>query len=195
MTTLMKKAKITFGVICVLLVAVAQCHAEDTPKSSPVPERICDKVQALFQIYYPKAQFTNLQVNGIHFEYNVATFDFPYAGRPHAKHESTTQRGPKQGGILCSIYMEHGEYRGQLALTSHGNGQFGPNIIDRTVYKQLLMATYSPKRHAHLSVSLSYPPDASEEFLRQFRELIADFESDMDGTAQPNGAANGASPR
>ena len=42
------------------------------------------------------------------------------------------------------------------------------------------MAPYSPRRDAHLSVSLSYPADASDDFLRGFRALMKEFEEDAE---------------
>ena len=142
-----------------------------------VPDSVCARLRALFQTHYPKATITDRGVNGIHFEYEVTTFEFPYHGSPGAKHEATTQRGPKKGGILCGVYLEKGEYRGQLALMPRGN-QYEPYVIDRMVYKQLLMAPYSAKRDAHLWVGLSYPSDASDDFLKGFRAIMNDYEKD-----------------
>ena len=163
-----------------LLLVQSRVCGEDAPKSSPVPDRVCAKLRALFQKYYPKATITNRDVDGIHFEYEVMTFEFPYTGPPHAKHEATTHRGPKKGGVLCGVSLEKGEYRGQLALVPRGNRQYKPYVIDRKVYKQLLMASYSAKRDAHLWVSLSYPSDASDDFLKDFRALMNDYEKDAD---------------
>ena len=81
---------------------------------------------------------------------------------------------------MCNVYLEYGEYKGQLALFPRGGGQYGDYLMDRKVYKQLLMAPYSAKRDAHLWVSLSYLPDASEDFLKEFRALMLDFEKDAD---------------
>ena len=167
------------GVAFLLVLAQSHVRGEDAPKSSPVPDTICAKLQALFQRHYPKATFTNLQVNGVHIEYEVAKFGFP-PQNPSGKHENPIQRGPKKGGVLCSIYLEKGEYRGQRALVPRGGGQYEPYLIDRKVYKQLLMAPYSAKRDAHLWVSLSYPSDPSDDFLKEFRALMKDFEKDAD---------------
>lgn len=50
------------------------------------------------------------------------------------------------------------------------------HLIDRQEYKQLLMAPYSQKSDVHMWVALSYPLDTDEEFLKKFREIMADFE-------------------
>jgi hypothetical protein len=162
------------------LLVLSHVLAEDVPKSSPVPDAVCAKLQALFQQYYPTATVTNRNVNGIHFEHEVRTFEFPYTGPPGGKHESSTQRGPMKGGILCSIHLQKGEYRGQVALVPRGGGQHQPALIDKKMYQQLLMAPYSTKRDAHLWVSLSYPNDTSDDFLKAFRALMNDFEKDAD---------------
>jgi len=167
------------GVACVLLFALPHVHGEDLPKTSPVPDDICAKLQILFQRYYPKATFTNLRVNGFHIEYDVATFEFPYTGPPHAKHEATTQRGPKKDGILCSVYLQKGEYMGPLAFSPRGGGQYEPVIIDRKAYKQLFMVPYSAKRDAHLVVNLSYPSDTNDALLKEFRALMKDFTKEV----------------
>lgn len=162
-----------------LLAQFDACGAE-IPGSRPVPERVCAKLQALFQKHYPKATFTSRNLDGIRFEYEFTTFEFPYTGRPGGKHEATTQRGPKKGGVLCRVHPQKGSYQGQFALFPRGDGQFAPHLIDRKQYKELLMAPYSPKQDAHLWVALSYPSDAGEEFLKQFRAIMTDFEKDAD---------------
>ncbi len=111
----------------------------------------------------------------------MTTFEFPYRGPPGGKHEATTQRGPKKGGILCGVILEKGKYGGQFALGPGGkdNRQYEGGI-DRKVYKQLLMAPYSAKRDSHLWVNLAYPSDASDDFLKDFRGIMSDFEKDAD---------------
>ncbi len=51
-------------------------------------------------------------------------------------------------------------------LFPKGNGQLQPDLKVRDGYKQLLMAPYSATIDAHLWVSLSYPPDASKDFVK-----------------------------
>lgn len=68
-------------------------------------------------------------------------------------------------------------------LNEHQSNLFFSSLwdaCDRKAYKQLLIAPYSKKRDAHLWISLSYPPDTSESFLREFRELTTEFEKDAD---------------
>ena len=55
-----------------------------------------------------------------------------------------------------------------------------PQIFDKRYFAVLLLAPYSPKRDAHLTVRLAYPQDVSPEFLKQFTELINSFEKYVD---------------
>jgi len=178
MTSILKKWSLV-GAFCTLLLSPPVGHGDEIPKRNPVPDGFSAKLQALFQKHYPHASFTNRNLNGIHFEYEVTTIEFPPADTAK-KHENPIQRGPKKGGILCSVYLEAGRYGGQLALMPRGGGQYEPYIIAKKTFKQLLAAPYSPKRDAHLWVSLSYPSDASDDFLKEFRALIKDFEKDVD---------------
>ena len=134
------------------------------------------KLEALFQKHYPKATFANRGVDGIHVEHEVTTFEFPATGGKGAKREAEKQQGPKKGGILCSVYSHPGHYLGQLQLSPVREGQVAQHLIDRKEYKQLLMAPYSQKSDVHMWVALSYPLDTDEEFLKKFREIMADFE-------------------
>ena len=139
-------------------------------------DRVCAKLEALFQEYYPKATFENQRIYGVHFEHDVTTFEFPYTGRKGAKHETEKQQGPKKGGILCNVYSSPGPYRGQLALSPAKEGKVAQHVIDRKEYKQLLMAPYSRKSDVHMWVALSFPPDADEAFLEKFRQVMTNFE-------------------
>jgi hypothetical protein len=151
-----------------------------SPAYSATLSVVYTKLEPLFKKYYPSAVMTNTGVDGLCFEYAVTNYDFSVPVQPGdgAKHENPSQKGPRHGGILCKVYPEKGQYAGQLLLFPRGDGQYGPHLIDRKVYKQLLLAPYSAKRDVHLWVSLSYPPDASDDFLREFRALMNDFEKD-----------------
>jgi hypothetical protein len=171
--------RILVTTICVLVFTLETVSGEDASRRNAMLESVQRKFESLFHKYYPNAGITNHQSNGVHIEYEVTSFKFPPAELT-GKHENPIQRGPKKGGVQCDIYLEKGEYRGQLALFPRGNGQFRPYIIDRKAFKQLLLAPFSRKRDAHLWISLSYPPDTSETFLKEFRELATEFEKDAD---------------
>jgi len=70
------------------------------------------------------------------------------------------------GGILCDIELQKGKYNGAIQL---------PWTFDKRYFKELAMAPYSAKDNAFLYVHLSYPSNMSEEFLKQFTELVNGF--------------------
>ena len=161
------KPKITLTVfeitLALLLIFGAPSSRGDdsrTSESIPVSHRVCAKLEALFQEYYPEATFDNQHINGVHFDHKVTTFRFPFTGRKGAMHETEKQRGPTKGGILCNVYSSPGPYRGQLALSPATEGKVAQHVIDRKSSKQLLMAPYSRKSDVHMWVALSYPPDS-----------------------------------
>jgi hypothetical protein len=59
------------------------------------------------------------------------------------------------------------------------NGQ-KEHLQDKKVYKRLFMAPYSAKKDVHLWVVLAYPSDANDDFLKEFRALITEFEKYLD---------------
>jgi hypothetical protein len=50
-------------------------------------------------------------------------------------------------------------------------------LHERKDYKILRMAPYSANRNAHVYVVLSYPPDASREFLKELVAIVTAFET------------------
>ena len=153
-----------------------QGNESHIPEPRPVADQVCANLEALFQKHYPKALFDNQGVNGVHFEHEVTTFEFPYTGSSGAKHETEKQRGPKPGGILCSVYSSAGPYTGQVALLPAAKGNVAQHMIDRKAYKQMLMAPYSQKSNVHMWVALSFPPDVDKAFLEKFRQIMTDFQ-------------------
>ena len=170
-----------FEIVLALLLILGPMNAlGDEVKSRPVSDRVSAKLEAIFKKHYPKATFENQGVNGIHFEHEVTTFEFPYNGPEGAKREAEKQRGPKRRGILCSVYSHSGPYMGQIALSPAAQGKVAQYLKDRKEYKQLLMAPYSQRSDVHMWVALSFPPDVDEAFLEDFRQIMTDFEKDTE---------------
>jgi hypothetical protein len=153
---------------------------QERPNSYTALNGVYAELQPLFKEYFPTAQCLNRGRDGLRFEYNVTTYEFPYTGPQGKKHEATTQRGPKAGGILCSVSLEKGPYRGQLGLIPRGDHQYEPMTLDKHEFKQLLMAPYSAKDDLHLWVSIAYPSGTSPEFLKRFVTVIEAFENEPD---------------
>jgi hypothetical protein len=143
-------------------------------------DRVYAQLQPLFRRYYQQATAANLHGNGVRFEYNVTTYEFPYTGTgPPKKHENPIQRGPKKSGVACSVFIGKGPYSGPIQMQVAPEGtSLGPVTFDKKVFKLMLMAPHSAQKDMHLWVALSYPQDASAEFVKDFIAIIAAFEKD-----------------
>lgn len=148
--------------------------------------RVYAQLQPLFQKYYPQAAAANLHRNGVHFEYNVTTYEFPYTGGTKAKHEDPIQRGPKKGGVACSVFIAKGPYAGQLVMqVASESTSLGPVKIDKKVFTLMLMAPHSARQDVHLWAALSYPADASPVFIKEYVAILTAFEKDTLPNAAP----------
>ena len=169
---------LTIAPLLVLFLGSPGSRGDDDTKSKslPVAAQLTKKLETLFEKYYPQASMSNNGVNGLYFGYEVTTYDFSSTGKKGGKREADKRDGPKKGGILCKVYANTGPYRGQLALGSAKPDRVLQHLLDRKVYKQLLMAPYHPKSDTSLWVSLQYPEDVDEAFLKSFRQIMADFQ-------------------
>ena len=155
----------------------------DKAESKLAFERMPQKLKSLFQEYYPEVRCENRGADGLHFEYDVTTFESPFIGLNAEK-----QRGPKSGGILCRVELQQGSY----AVARMGTNPVPQQFIDRKDYKQLIMFPYSKKYDVHLRVTLSYPRDVDDTFFEKFRQLITSFETATDWTSGQEGNASPA---
>jgi hypothetical protein len=170
--------QIAMGLLLVTGPQNGWCDEKKITEGPHVSESVSAKLETLFQEHYPNATFDNQGVNGLHCEYEVFTIDSYYSGTKGVKREAVSHRGPKPGGILCSVYAAAGPYRGQLQLSPFTEGKLAQQVIDRKEYKQLLMAPYSKKTDIHLWAALSFPPDVNDEFLDKFRRIMMDFQKE-----------------
>jgi hypothetical protein len=123
-------------------------------------------VQKLVIKHYPKAEVT-LADGKIHFEYKTRTFlihEPTLLGEWQDAHE---ELGPNKGGIVGDIQYQPGPYMGMAAV---------PQTFDKRYYMLLLTAPSSKGLVAHLWVNLKYPRNAPEEFVKEFKELVDEFE-------------------
>jgi hypothetical protein len=156
---------------CVSSFLLGTARADDSePLQDPALKRFHAELRTLFSRYYPKAT-SHLLKNKIHFEQDTRLFIVHEALKTGEWQDPWEERGPKRGGILCDITLEKGPYQGAAMV---------PQEFDKRYFMVLVSAPYSSKRDVHLEVHLAYPRDVSGEFLKQFTELVNDFEKYLD---------------
>jgi hypothetical protein len=166
-------ALLAAGLPGALCLAYQPASVKDTSANhSGSPERslirpLYVEVRALVRRFYPQATLQMLN-KGVHFEYNSRTFLIHPRSRTGNWQDTVGERGPSRGGILCDIELRPGRYNGAAIV---------PQTFDMQRFKLLLMAPYSKRNDCYLYVHLYYPEDVSPEFVREFRTLIASFES------------------
>jgi hypothetical protein len=138
---------------------------DDEALQNPKLKRFYLELQMLFRKHYPMATF-HLLKDKIHFEHDTRIFIVHEPLLTGEWQDPWETRGPKPGGVLCDITLLKGQYQGQAVV---------PQTFDKRYFKILLAAPYSSKNDAHLEVHLSYPRNVSDDFLKQFAELVNDF--------------------
>ncbi len=120
-----------------------------------VVKPVFDEVTKLVKTFYPNAKFNE---NGakLHFEFKVA--------RQISTSTHLPVLGPKDGGILGDLEFERG------IATRQGRVQ------NDYYYETILMEPYSANHNCHLNAKLSYPPQASSDFLEKFKDLVKEFD-------------------
>jgi hypothetical protein len=162
------KTKTTWPLLLVhlgILVLAPARAADDEALQNPKLKRFYSELQTLFRKHYPKAT-SHLLKDKIHFEHGTRIFIVHEPLMTGEWQDPWETRGPKPGGILCDITLQKGPYQGQAVV---------PQTFDKRYFKSLLAAPYSSKHDAHLEIHLSYPRNVSDDFLKQFTELVNDF--------------------
>jgi hypothetical protein len=152
------------------LIASPATGADQEPSHNPALKRFYSELRTLFRKHYPKAT-SHLLKDQIHFEHDTRVFLVHEPLKTGDWQDPRETRGPKPGGILCDITLQKGQYQGAAVV---------PQTFDKRYFKVLLMAPYSPKRDVHLYVHLSYPGNVSSDFLKEFAELVNDFQKHVD---------------
>lgn len=143
---------------------------DDAPLPNPALKPLYGGLESLFRKHYPKAT-SHLLKDTIHFEYDTRIFIVHEATLTGEWQSPMETRGPKPGGILCDIRLEKGEYQGQAVV---------PQVFDKRYFKIQMLAPYSKTKGVHLIVQLYFPRDVKEDFLKQFTDLVNDFENHLD---------------
>lgn len=157
------------GVLC-LFIAASAWAADDAPLQNPALKSFYAELRAVLRRHYPKAT-SHLLKDKIHFEHDTRVFIVHEAYKTGEWQDPWEERGPKPGGIHCDLTLQKGGYPGAAEV---------PQSFDKRYFTVLLLAPYSSKRDEHLMVRLAYPQDVSQEFLKQFTDLVNSFEKYVD---------------
>ena len=149
-----------------ILITTPAKAADAETLQNPALKRFYPELQTLFRHQYPTVT-SDLLKDKIHFECDTRLFVVHEADMTGRWQDPWEERGPNPGGILCDITLEKGKYQGQAVV---------PQTFDKRYFKLLLLAPYSEKQDEHLEVHLYYPRNVNDDFLKQFTELVNNFE-------------------
>jgi hypothetical protein len=147
-----------------LIFAIVILHAAKCPAADDLAA-FYTSLRAVFAKHYPAVVFS-AEDKQARFEHRTQVFMIHEPLKTGEWQEAREQRGPRKGGIYCEIVPTSGPYVGAAAV---------PQTFDKRYFRLLLLAPYSKRLDQHLYVRLSYPADASNEFLREFTEVIKNF--------------------
>jgi uncharacterized protein YbaP (TraB family) len=137
---------------------------------------VYEEVTRLVKTYYPNAKVSE-SGGKLHFEYKAAEHNSMITNRP--------EMGPKMGGIYGEVETKAGRYQSSQPM---------PRELQDYNYQTVLMAPYSANHDCHLSVRISYPSDASGEFVEKFKTLVREFDSLLPQPPKPIAIDKPASP-
>ncbi|MBA3992541.1 MAG: hypothetical protein C0469_03370 [Cyanobacteria bacterium DS2.3.42] len=116
------------------------------------------EVETLVKEFYPKAKIVRSE-DKLHFEYKARGLAGTQSG--------LKELSPDSGGVAGDIVVKPGKYTGKERQPSE------TNLILHMVY---FIAPYSEPQNHHFFTRLSYPPDASVDFLTKFKSIVGDLQ-------------------
>ncbi len=126
-----------------------------------------DTVKKLVQKHYPKAQVTSAE-GEIRFSFDTRRFLIHEATKDGEWQDAVEEVGPRKRGICGEALVLPGRYQGAAVM---------PQELDEHYFMLWLAAPYSANLDRHLLVRLKYPRSAPKEWLKEFSDLVATFES------------------
>lgn len=149
---------------CGLLVVTGPGRADEAPKPDLKP--LTAEVRKLVEKHYPKAKIT-VKDQTIHFEFNTRKFMIHERTWEGEWRDAFEEVGPQKGGIVGEIELCDGQYGGMA---------YAPQAFDKRYFTTWLLAPYSKKLDQHLYIHLKYPRDVPKEFLKEFDQLVDEFD-------------------
>lgn len=154
-------------VIVCLLTVTGRAAADDVSKYDLRP--LTEELRKLVEKHYPKGQVV-LKDQTILFEFKTRKFMIHEPLLTGEWQDAHEEAGPQKGGIAGELELYPGPYQGMAEV---------PQTFDKRYFTLLLMAPDSEKLDCHLYVRLKYPRDVPEEFLREFKQLVEGFETQL----------------
>ncbi|HNB22190.1 MAG TPA: hypothetical protein PKZ32_07230 [Candidatus Melainabacteria bacterium] len=142
-------------------IALAALAEENTKTSSASANTVnvssvFGELESLVKEYYPKAKIVRTD-NTLHFEYKARGLTGTQSG--------LKELSPDSGGVAGDVMVKPGRYAGR---------ERNPSETNLILHMVFFTAPYSEPDDRHLFTRLSYPPDASVDFLSRFKTIIAD---------------------
>jgi hypothetical protein len=168
-------AKFVTGAFLALLACWAQVEPRTARAADSKPDltRLSKQLEKLVVKHYPKAEYYwTCDERTMHFEHNTRVFMIHEPDKLGDLQDAREERGPRKGGILCDIEVREGKYHGAADV---------PQEFDKRYFTLYLAAPYSKKLNRHLYIRLKYPKDVSEDFLKEFKQLVNGFDKSLRG--------------
>jgi hypothetical protein len=172
MTPVSRRSALATAVAALVGLAAGLTHAEQA--AAPDLQPFLKEVTTLVKKHYPDATVT-FSDQTIHFEFNTRKFmihtPLPSGewqeAREHVGPKREGFRSLKKSGIMGDLKWTSGPYMGMAGA---------PQSFDEKYFTRLFMAPETLTHDAYLHVTLKYPTDVPEDFLKDFQSLVNDFE-------------------
>lgn len=139
--------------------------AKSSSPAGPQVSAAFGEIEALVKEYYPKAKIVRTE-DSLHFEYKARGLTGTQSG--------LKELSPDSGGVAGDILVKPGRYSGR---------ERNPSETNLILHMVFFTAPYSEPSDHHLFTRLSYPPDASIDFLSRFKTIINDQKKGTQETA------------
>ena len=140
----------------------------DELKEAPEPlGSLRSALGALVRRYYPRAD-VELDGNVIRFAFRAEKDNLArFSKTAEAKQKLATEIAPARGGIVGQMVFQRGRYSGAADNPQAVEGKASTTLFETASTKSL---------NGHFLVRLAYPPDVSQEFLKEFRKFLKDLD-------------------
>jgi hypothetical protein len=137
--------------------AVKETASNSAVSSNEDVSAVFTEIESLVKEFYPKAKIVRSE-DKLHFEYKARGLAGAQSG--------LKELSPDSGGVAGDIVVKPGKYAGK---------ERQPNETNLILHMVYFNAPYSEPHNHHFYTRLSYPPDASVDFLTKFKDIVGDL--------------------